>query len=1016
MAGRPDTSPPDTPNQPKVASGRPKGAGHTPFSDAAVPLLENGYTPIPIRPGGKAPAASRWSTVTIDEPRLETWTDQFPNHGIGLRTGHLVGLDIDCLDPDRAYQVTRAACDRLGDTLMRVGLWPKRLLLYRTDQPFPKLKLGDLEVLGAGQQFVAFGVHPDTGTPYYWPDGDTPLDVPLYDLPHVTRGQVQDLLVDCARPQEGRRPSGAPKTARSAGAKALSPSPTRDDTGRVIDGRDGWLSSLAYHVLWDALDDGGPLIVDRLAEVVWQRFKATADLQRPKGGGSGYYGPQDARAKLDDKLRLYGEGRLPERAVPDAGPPPPPPPELDVAAGRVQLAKELTEFCEAVFDWHTNLGSALFWPPRRAIRATVGLGKSAASRTALVDLQRRLKEAEQPHKILFAVPSHALAEEAAAAWLAAGANIAVQRGYERTDPATAQPMCRAIDQVRIAIQAGEPVPSTCCASTDRECDFLPGCLKDRNRDEVAKADVVVLPYDLLFIDNMGVSIDKVGVVVVDEGCWQRAHETSSVTLSELAQTARQNLSAPADGADPDRLQASVQRLLTTLAVASDGPITADALRAANLTAEALTDCAVHLSAALKGTGLRPSAGHGLRKHAKAVAAANARIRTLMTVLRRLADLISSDDACAPDLVLLHPDPVEEEGAEATPPESCLHIGTRKTLNPAFVTTPLLHLDATLRPELAQCVLPAFETSTIEVAAPHMHLTLVQGRFGKRALCPPETAPEDAKRAARRRLQALVTHVRWLARKQAPGRTLVITYKDIEDRFADIPNVEVAHFNAIAGLDCYGDVAQIIVIGRPVPDPFSLAHLTGTLFQHAPSGGYAFANRQVRMRDGSTRSVRCLQHNDPHAETLRCAICDDEHIQCIGRGRGVNRTTATPLQVHVHADVALPLIHDRVTHWEFERPDVFQEMLLAGVASDSPADAAALHPELFKNANQAKLAFQRLNLFKGQTPVYTYKEMTLKSRRHRRARPKQPDALTHSAHAPADMPLHQVCVRPCRVLS
>src|SRR5690606_34405105 len=43
-----------------------------------------------------------------------------------------------------------------------------------------------VEILATGQQFVAFGIHPDTKAPYYWPEC-SPLDVPLHALPPVTK-------------------------------------------------------------------------------------------------------------------------------------------------------------------------------------------------------------------------------------------------------------------------------------------------------------------------------------------------------------------------------------------------------------------------------------------------------------------------------------------------------------------------------------------------------------------------------------------------------------------------------------------------------------------------------------------------------------------------------------------------------------------------------------------------------------------------------------------------------------
>ena len=66
----------------------------------------------------------------------------------------------------------------VGDAPVRFGQAPKRLRVYRTAEPFTKLstagyrlpgdepgaKAHKVEILAAGQQFVAYGVHPDTGT------------------------------------------------------------------------------------------------------------------------------------------------------------------------------------------------------------------------------------------------------------------------------------------------------------------------------------------------------------------------------------------------------------------------------------------------------------------------------------------------------------------------------------------------------------------------------------------------------------------------------------------------------------------------------------------------------------------------------------------------------------------------------------------------------------------------------------------------------------------------------------
>ena len=102
-------------------------------------------------------------------------------------------IDIDVRRLDAAEAVEALAYRVLGQAPVRIGLAPKRLLVYRAATPFPKLKSGlfvmpgDLcdepgykphavEILGDGEQFVAFGTHPGTGRPYHWLD-DSLLDL-----------------------------------------------------------------------------------------------------------------------------------------------------------------------------------------------------------------------------------------------------------------------------------------------------------------------------------------------------------------------------------------------------------------------------------------------------------------------------------------------------------------------------------------------------------------------------------------------------------------------------------------------------------------------------------------------------------------------------------------------------------------------------------------------------------------------------------------------------------------------
>jgi hypothetical protein len=108
------------------------------------------------------------------------------------------------------------------------------LLCYRTDAPFEKLATPEMflpdgqkvqvEILGDGQQFVAFGTHPATGAPYSWGDR-SPLSVPLAELPVISRdlaaafiAAAQSLLVDAgARVKQADKQSERPRAERTSG-------------------------------------------------------------------------------------------------------------------------------------------------------------------------------------------------------------------------------------------------------------------------------------------------------------------------------------------------------------------------------------------------------------------------------------------------------------------------------------------------------------------------------------------------------------------------------------------------------------------------------------------------------------------------------------------------------------------------------------------------------------------------------------------------------------------------------
>ena len=169
-------------------------------------LLGNGYLIIPIKPGHKRPALDNWQTARLGAADLT----RYPNHGVGVLCGQgaqpVAAIDVDTTDGALAARFVAWCQEHLGATCERVGNAPKILLAYRAaSEGWGKATgawfedLGGarhrLEVLGKGQQFVAYHIHPDTGEPYEWVDLFGGLDaMRAGDLPVITEAQVEEAL------------------------------------------------------------------------------------------------------------------------------------------------------------------------------------------------------------------------------------------------------------------------------------------------------------------------------------------------------------------------------------------------------------------------------------------------------------------------------------------------------------------------------------------------------------------------------------------------------------------------------------------------------------------------------------------------------------------------------------------------------------------------------------------------------------------------------------------------------
>jgi hypothetical protein len=161
--------------------------------------------------------------------------------GDGLR---LVDIDID--DGEFAEKAAYLAFRILGEAPVRYRRnSPRRCIAYRAATGEPRKRIivgqhGKVEILGRGQQALAFGRHP-SGAELEWTTA--PGQIMRDDLPAVSEDQIAELLIALA-PLIGATPSQA----NGGGGRGHAPSEPQADIDRIAaaiavipnDGPPGW--------------------------------------------------------------------------------------------------------------------------------------------------------------------------------------------------------------------------------------------------------------------------------------------------------------------------------------------------------------------------------------------------------------------------------------------------------------------------------------------------------------------------------------------------------------------------------------------------------------------------------------------------------------------------------------------------------------------------------------------------------------------------------------------------------
>jgi hypothetical protein len=192
------------------------------FLKNAFALWRRGYKSItPTTHGDKSPIVKEWEKLAAnppDEYEIARWASLYPTAGIGYVYGgneHVLGVDLDFLDEEKANRAfARTKSILVPSPLLRIGRYPKRLLLYRYNGPeLPGKNFGGFELFYSSGQTILFGIHPHTGRSYEWALGD-PREIGPSDLPEVSNEQILE-LINALRPlHEPKKRAGKLRTSR----------------------------------------------------------------------------------------------------------------------------------------------------------------------------------------------------------------------------------------------------------------------------------------------------------------------------------------------------------------------------------------------------------------------------------------------------------------------------------------------------------------------------------------------------------------------------------------------------------------------------------------------------------------------------------------------------------------------------------------------------------------------------------------------------------------------------------
>lgn len=682
-------------------------------------------------------------------------------------------------------------------------------------------------------------------------------------------------------------------------------------------------------------------------------------------------------------------------------------------AAREAMRRELAAFGARVQDWWRakDAGADPGPAPVLGLAVGVGLGKTSATRALMAEMVEGGALGDRRPVLL--VPRHALGREIVEAFAEMGVHAAQWRGRKADDPRRPDDkMCLDPARVADAQEAELPVEQAACRLVKGGetilCPRFNECGYQRQKADARAAQVIVAAHDLLFNERPA-DIGPIGFLAIDEGFHGAGlrgveGELVEVPLDGLkagvtcyTRGGREDIERTAD------LMAARGKLHRAIKASESGPIRLEHLRAAGLTASECRWAAGLERRRMRPAGLHPGMAPAERRAAlqaalpadagKGAYAKPGRCAALWSILATAIE--AGHDAHGASI-----EPVKDKGGS----HLAVVLRWRASIKEGW-QAPTLHADATMQPEIVRQYLPGIEIAEpVQAKAAHMRIRQVLGAPVTAKALHPETrkgvagalakkcataklavatdskvesfVADTATRTGRsereyitaaNNLRKLHTFISLRAMAVRPGRLLLVAQKEVVKRLVEMGlpgNAEGIHFNGLSGLDRWRDVRAMVVIGRTLPEPGAVERLAIALTGRQPEqipmepgqkwAWYPDAERRIALADGGSVPIESEQHPDATAEAIRWRICEGELVQAIGRGRGVNRTSADPIEVDLLADYCLPIEVAEVAAWEDIMPDRWATTAARGAVLINAAHRSRAYPDLWETREAAKL--------------------------------------------------------------